>query len=104
MAGGPFADLDPQRRDAIAAQLRETGGDGLTYLTRIILQCYYRPGDAVGGHGTEAALSQRLRGGTRRLVPVGSGARAPEALLRRRLTEIGTTAFGALQPMGSDAA
>ena len=42
MAGGPFADLDPQRRDAIAAQLRETGGDGLTYLTRIILQCYYR--------------------------------------------------------------
>ena len=28
--------------------------------------------------------------GPRRLVPVGSGARAPEALLRRRLTEIGS--------------
>jgi hypothetical protein len=42
MAGGPFADLDLQRRNAIAAQLRETGGEGLTYLTRIILQCYYR--------------------------------------------------------------
>ena len=27
MSGGPFADLGPQRRDAIAAQLRETGGD-----------------------------------------------------------------------------
>ena len=41
-ADGPFADLDPQRRDAVAAQLRETGGGGLAYLTRIILQCYYR--------------------------------------------------------------
>jgi hypothetical protein len=40
-ADGPFADLDPQRRDAIAAQLRETGGSALAYLTRIILQCYY---------------------------------------------------------------
>jgi hypothetical protein len=27
MSGGPFADLNPQRRDAIAAQLRETGGE-----------------------------------------------------------------------------
>ena len=42
MAGGSFADLDPQRRNAVAARLRETGGEGLTYLTRIILQCYYR--------------------------------------------------------------
>ena len=42
MSGSPFADLNPQRRDAIAAQLRETGGEALVYLTRIILQCYYR--------------------------------------------------------------
>ncbi len=42
MSGGPFADLDPQRRDPIAAQLRETGGEALAYLTRITLQCYYR--------------------------------------------------------------
>jgi hypothetical protein len=52
MSSGPLADLDPHRRDAIAAQLRETGGAALAYLTRIILQ--------------------RLRGGTRRLVPLGS--------------------------------
>ncbi len=42
ISGGPFAELDPQRRDAIAAQLRETGDEALSYLTRIILQCYYR--------------------------------------------------------------
>ena len=52
MAGGPFADLDPQRRNA------------------------RRQGHAVVGHGTKAAISQRLRGGTRRLVSLGSGARA----------------------------
>ena len=34
-ADGPFADIDPQRRDAIAARLRETGGGALAYLTRI---------------------------------------------------------------------
>ena len=33
-----------------------------------------------------AALSQRLRGGTRRLVPLRSGARPPPAISRRRLT------------------
>jgi hypothetical protein len=42
MAGAPFADLDTRRRDAIAAQLRETGGEALMCLTQIILQCYYR--------------------------------------------------------------
>jgi hypothetical protein len=89
-SGGPFADLGPQRREAIAAQLRETGGEALAYLTRIILQCYYRDDRVmrVAGHGTAAAVSQRLRGGPRRLVPLGSGARAPDALSRRRLTEI----------------
>jgi hypothetical protein len=70
MSGGPFADLDLQRRDAIAAQLCETGGEALVYLTRIILQCYYRQGHAVAGRGTAAAVSQRLRGGTRGLVPL----------------------------------
>ena len=42
MSAGPFADLDPQRRDALAAELRDTGGEALMYLTRITLQCYYR--------------------------------------------------------------
>ena len=48
MSGGPFADLHLQRRDAIAAQLRETGGEDLVYLTRIILQCYYRDDGSCG--------------------------------------------------------
>ena len=42
LSGGVFADLDPPLRDAVAARLREAGGTALPYLTRIILQCYYR--------------------------------------------------------------
>jgi hypothetical protein len=42
LSAGVFADLDPQRRDVVAARLRETGGAALMYLTRIVLQCYYR--------------------------------------------------------------
>jgi len=42
LSGGVFADLEPLRRDEVAARLRETGGDALMYLTRIVLQCYYR--------------------------------------------------------------
>src|SRR5271156_5036074 len=42
LSAGLFADLDPLRRDAVAAQLREAGGQSLMYLTQIILQCYYR--------------------------------------------------------------
>ena len=52
-ADGPFADLDPQRRDAVAAQLRETGGDVLADLTRIILQCYYRDDRVMRSLGLE---------------------------------------------------
>ena len=50
MSGGTFADLDPQRRDAIAAQLR---GEALAYLTRIILQCYYRDDRVMRSLGME---------------------------------------------------
>ena len=53
MSGGPFADLDPHRRDAIVAQLRETGGAALAYLTRIILQCYYRDDRVMRSLGME---------------------------------------------------
>lgn len=42
LSGGGFADLPPPRREAVATALRETGGAALTYLTRIILGCYYR--------------------------------------------------------------
>jgi hypothetical protein len=53
MSGCPFADLDPQRRGVIAAQLRETGGEALAYLTRIILQCYYRDDKVMRSLGLE---------------------------------------------------
>jgi hypothetical protein len=42
LSGGVFADLDSARREAVAARLREAGGVALMYLTRIVLQCYYR--------------------------------------------------------------
>jgi hypothetical protein len=53
MSGGPFADLDPERRDAIAARLRETGGEALACLSRIILQCYYRDDRVMRSLGME---------------------------------------------------
>jgi len=52
-ADGPFADLDPQRRDAVATQLREAGGGALADLTRIILQCYYRDDRVMRSLGLE---------------------------------------------------
>lgn len=42
LAGGVFADLDPDGRQATASRLREAGGTGAMLLSRIILQCYYR--------------------------------------------------------------
>jgi hypothetical protein len=50
---GPFADLDPRRQDTLVAQLRATGGEALTYLTRIILQCYYRDDRVMRSLGME---------------------------------------------------
>ena len=42
ISGGMFADLDPLRREAVAARVREAGGQSLLHLSQIILQCYYR--------------------------------------------------------------
>jgi hypothetical protein len=53
LAGEPFADLDRQRRDAVAAKLRGTAGGALAYLTRIILQCYYRDDRVMRSLGME---------------------------------------------------
>jgi hypothetical protein len=53
IAGGPFADQNPQRREAIAARLRDTGGEALMYLSRIILQCYYRDDRVMRSLGME---------------------------------------------------
>ena len=53
LSGGSFAELDPARREAVAAKLRETGGAALTYLSRIILQCYYRDDRVMRSLGME---------------------------------------------------
>jgi hypothetical protein len=53
MAGGVFADLEPARREAAAAQLRASGGESLMYLSRIILQCYYRDDRVMRSLGLE---------------------------------------------------
>ena len=90
MSGSPFADLNPQRRDAIAAQLRETGGEALVYLTRIILQCYYRDDRVVRSLGMEPRPPfpkgfEVEQGVWSLLDPVRA---RPDALPRRRLTGI----------------
>lgn len=53
LAGGRFADLEPGRRNAAAARLRETGGEALLYTSRIILQCYYRDDRVMRSLGME---------------------------------------------------
>jgi hypothetical protein len=42
IAGGDFAGLPLEQQDAACATLRAEGGMDLTFLSRIILQCYYR--------------------------------------------------------------
>jgi hypothetical protein len=54
MAGGVFADVEPARRETAAARLREDGGEPLMYLSRIILQCYYRDDRVMRSLGLEA--------------------------------------------------
>ena len=42
LAGGPFAALDPARREQVATQLRAMNNGAVSVLTRIVLFCYYR--------------------------------------------------------------
>jgi hypothetical protein len=53
IAGGVFADLEPSQREVAAARLRESGGQSLMYLSRIILQCYYRDDRVMRSLGLE---------------------------------------------------
>ena len=53
LAGGRFADLDEERREAAAARLRADGGEALTHVERIILQCYYRDDRVMRSLGME---------------------------------------------------
>jgi hypothetical protein len=53
LAGGPLASLDPVRREAVAMELRATGGEAVATLTRVVLQCYYRDDRVVCSLGLE---------------------------------------------------
>ena len=53
LAGAPLAGLDPARRQAVAMELRATGGAAIATLTRVVLQCYYRDDRVVRSLGLE---------------------------------------------------
>ncbi len=53
LAGSPLASLNPERRDAVALELRAKGGAAVATLTRIVLQCYYRDDRVVRSLGLE---------------------------------------------------
>jgi hypothetical protein len=53
LAGQPFAELDPARREAVALELRAVGGPAVATLSRVVLQCYYRNDRVVRSLGLE---------------------------------------------------
>jgi hypothetical protein len=53
LAGSPLAGLQPARREAVAVELRATGGAAVVTLTRVVLQCYYRDDRVVRSLGLE---------------------------------------------------
>jgi hypothetical protein len=53
LAGGPFATLDPAKREAVALELRAQGGAAVAALARVVLQCYYRDDRVVRSLGLE---------------------------------------------------
>jgi hypothetical protein len=53
LAGGPLADLDAERRDAVAQEFRSSGGAAAATLVRVVLQCYYRDDRVLQALGIE---------------------------------------------------
>jgi len=53
LAGGPLAELDAAKRDAVAQEFRENGGAAAATLTRVVLQCYYRDDRVLRSLGLE---------------------------------------------------
>jgi hypothetical protein len=53
LAGMPLANLDSQRREAVAKQFRASGGMPAATLARVVLQCYYRDDRVVRSLGLE---------------------------------------------------
>lgn len=54
LVGQPLGELDPDRREAVALELRAKGGPAVATLTRVVLQCYYRDDRVVRSLGLEA--------------------------------------------------
>ncbi|WP_158667918.1 hypothetical protein [Bradyrhizobium guangdongense] len=53
LAGGPLAELDAGRRDAVAQEFRKHGGVAAATLVRVVLQCYYRDDRVLRSLGLE---------------------------------------------------
>lgn len=53
LAGAPLASLDPARREAVVHALRTAGGEAVSTLARVVLQCYYRDDRVVRSLGLE---------------------------------------------------
>ncbi len=53
LGGQAFADLEPERREAVAASFRARGGSEAAALSRVVLQCYYRDDRVVLSLGLE---------------------------------------------------
>src|SRR3954462_11715200 len=53
LAGKPLAELDSARRDAVANEVRASGGAAAATLVRVVLQCYYRDDRVLRSLGLE---------------------------------------------------
>ena len=53
LAGGPLAELDVAKRDAVAQEFRKNGGAAAATLVRVVLQCYYRDDRVLRSLGLE---------------------------------------------------
>lgn len=54
LAGEPFADLDPARREQVAQRLRQGRSSLLMGLVSVVAQCYYRDDRVMRSLGMEA--------------------------------------------------
>ncbi|WP_262047515.1 hypothetical protein [Bradyrhizobium sp. Bra78] len=53
LADQPLAELDAERRDAVAQEFRKHGGAAAATLVRVVLQCYYRDDRVLRSLGLE---------------------------------------------------
>jgi hypothetical protein len=53
LAGEQLAELDAEKRDAVAQEFRASGGAAAATLVRVVLQCYYRDDRVLRSLGLE---------------------------------------------------